>query len=134
MAMTTTRDTTTCSTCGDWINEALDMPEARHPCLACGSTARTFAVSINETLTLRSGLGFKHKRPGYKKPLVEGITRTEIARGIGKSVERKMLVDRQNNHYMEVVTEYETGAVVHHCDEKLSEHTGHGSARKPKTK
>ena len=65
---------------------------------------------------------------------MEGITHTEIARSTGKSVERKMLVDRQNDRYMEVVTEYETGVVVHHCDEKLSEHTGHGSAKKTKAK
>lgn len=106
------------------------MPEARHPCVACGSTARFFAVSIEEAVTLRSGLGFKHKRPGHKKPIAEGFTRPETARSTVAAVERMMHVDREKDHYVETVTEYETGTVVHHCDEKLSEHIGHGSAKK----
>lgn len=45
-----------------------------------------------------------------------------------------MNVDRENDRYSETVTEYETGIVIHHCNEKLSEHTGHGSAKRPKPK
>ena len=132
--MTTTRSTTICGSCGEPIDESLDTPDARHACLACGSTARVFAVSIEEAITLRSGLGFKHKRPGHKKPIAEGFTRPETARGTGAVVERKMRIDRENDRYTETVTEYETGVVIHHCDERLSEHTGHGSTKKPKAK
>ena len=132
--MTTTRDTTTCGSCGTSIDESLDRPHARHPCPTCGSAARIFAVSISETVTVRAGLGFKHKRHGHKKPLAEGFARPEAARRTGTVVERKMLVDRQNDRYTETVTEYDTGVVVHHCDEKLSEHIGHGSAKSPKAK
>ena len=108
------------------------MPETRHACLVCGSTARVFAVSIEAATTLHTGLGFKHKRPGHKKPIAEGFTRQETARSTGAAVERKMSVDRENDRYAETVTECETGAVIHHCDEKLSEHTGHGSAKSRK--
>ena len=83
---------------------------------------------------MRGGLGFKHKRPGHKKPIAEGFTRPETSRSTGIVVERKMNVDRENDRYSETVTEYETGIVIHHCNEKLSEHTGHGSAKRPKPK
>lgn len=132
--MISSRDITTCGSCGALVDESLDKLEARRPCSECGSTARTFSVSIEEAITLRSGLGFKHRRPGYRKPLAEDFTRPETAKNTGASVERKMLVDRQNDRYIETVTEYETGAVSHHCDEKLSEHTGHGSAKNSKAK
>ena len=39
-------------------------------------------------------------------------------------------IDRDNNKYKEVVTDPETGKVVHHCEEFLSKHKGHGSAKK----
>lgn len=132
--MTTTHSSTTCGSCRSPIDESLDTPEARHACLACGSIARVFAVSIDEAITLRTGLGFKHKRPGRKKPIAEGFTRPEATRSTGVAVERKMSIDRENDRYSETVTEYETGAVIQHCDEKLSEHTGHGSAKRPKAK
>ena len=32
--------------------------------------------------------------------------------------------------YKEVVTDLETGNVIHHCDERLSQHTDHGRAKK----
>jgi hypothetical protein len=125
---------TTCGSCGVPSDESLDTPEARHACVACGSRARVFAVSIEEAITLRSGLGFKHKRPGRKKPIAEGFSRPETARSTGAVVERKMHIDREKDRYTETVTEYESGTVIHHCDEKLSGHTGHGSAKKPKEK
>lgn len=69
-----------------------------------------------------------------KMPIAEGFSRPETARSTGAVVERKMHIDREKDRYTETVTEYESGTVIHHCDEKLSGHTGHGSAKKPKEK
>jgi hypothetical protein len=41
------------------------------------------------------------------------------------------VIDRLANWYHERVTDPTTGAVVHECDEPLTQHRGHGSA-KPK--
>jgi hypothetical protein len=130
--MTTTRSTTTCGSCGEAIDEALDTGDTRRPCVACGSTARVFGVQIDEAITLRSGFGFKQKRLGHKRPIAEGFSRPETFRRTGAAVERSIRINRENDRYTETVTEYDTGVVIHHCDEKLSEHTGHGSAKKPR--
>lgn len=38
-------------------------------------------------------------------------------------------IDRENDWYEETVTNPDTGEVVHHQAEPLSDHTGHGSAK-----
>lgn len=40
------------------------------------------------------------------------------------------LIDRENNLYHEKVISIDTGEIVHECKEKLSDHSGHGSAKK----
>ena len=41
----------------------------------------------------------------------------------------KRIMDRDADRYIETVTMRETGEVIHHCDEPLSEHQGHGAAK-----
>jgi hypothetical protein len=43
------------------------------------------------------------------------------------------VIDRDNNRYFEMVTDYESGEIIHHCEEPLSEHQGHGSAKPKKS-
>ena len=38
-------------------------------------------------------------------------------------------VDRDGNWYRETFLDPETGEVLHHCEEPLTEHRGHGSAK-----
>mgnify|MGYP001130646705 CR=1 FL=1 len=117
-----------CGKCGALIDETCDPPGRRRVCV-CGATARIFAVELVESTVARDGLGFKHKRPGVKKPLSEGFRRSETYYKTGEIVERQMLVDRQNNRYFESVIVYRTGEVVHFCDEKLTDHIDRGSAK-----
>ena len=39
-------------------------------------------------------------------------------------------IDKDNNHYKEIVVDPETGEIIHQCEEPLSEHRGHGSDKK----
>ena len=41
----------------------------------------------------------------------------------------RRLVDRNGGVYRETVTDPQTGKIVHHCDEPLSRHRDHGSAK-----
>jgi hypothetical protein len=38
------------------------------------------------------------------------------------------VIERAKDWYREVVTDYETGKMVHQCEEPLAEHQGHGAA------
>jgi hypothetical protein len=40
------------------------------------------------------------------------------------------IIDRYRDWYTETVTMRDTGEVIHHCSEPLSQHTGHGSNRR----
>jgi hypothetical protein len=47
-------------------------------------------------------------------------------------VRKESLFDKEQDRRYEHVVDDETGEVIHHCDHKLTEHTGHGSAKKRK--
>lgn len=119
-----------CAGCGAVLNPSGDS-QVRAPCAACGSTARVIEVSVSATLEMHGSMAFKHKRPGHKEPIAEGVSGEEFFRKEQKWVTKERLVDRQADRYREKVTDAATGEVIHECDEPLSQHTGHGSA-KPK--
>lgn len=75
-------------------------------------------------------MALKAKRPGQKKPHAELKSGASHSQKLGKLVEHERLIDRARDRYLERVTDYETGQVIHHTDEPLSQHHGHGSAKK----
>jgi hypothetical protein len=83
-----------------------------------------------ETLVARDGYGLKAKRPGQKKPYVEDMSMPDYSHSRGKHVHKKRVIDRDNDQYLEKITDYETGEVIHHCKEPLSQHQGHGDAKR----
>jgi ribosomal protein S27AE len=130
--MATTFDPTYCGACGAAIDEPGNtLPPDRKPCPSCGSLARNFGASMQETLTLREKLGLKHKRRGYKKPIYESISGDDLHRKSGEWNKLTREIDRENNRYREIIVNPTSGEVLRNVDEPLSEHTGRGSA-KPK--
>lgn len=47
-----------------------------------------------------------------------------------KYVRKEMIIDKENDSYVEVVTDKESGIIIHECREALSEHKGHGSDKR----
>ncbi len=45
------------------------------------------------------------------------------------AVKRFRMIDKENDKYIEKVVYNDTGTVIRDCDEKLTEHWGHGSAK-----
>jgi len=125
---------TTCSGCGSPIDETLDVGASRWPCKVCGNTRRTIHASVVETMVARDGIHMKAKRPGQKRPYVEDMSAPSFSVSRQKHVHRSRVIDRDNDKYMERVTDYESGEVIHEDQGKLSEHVGHGTARRAKSK
>jgi hypothetical protein len=117
-------DKTTCSDCG------CELSELTCVCTKCGSKKKTFHLSVYEKITVREGVGMKVKRLGEKKPYFESLNIPSLFVRINKIVNRIRIIDRENDRYKEVVSQYEDGEIIHECDEKLSDHKGHGSAKK----
>ena len=129
--MSASTDTIECADCGAEVSARGDTPEQRMPCDKCGSTKRNYHVSISESVVARDGFGVKAKRSGEKKPYIEEMAVPDYSRSLEKVVHRERVIDRDNNRYFEKITDYESGEVIHHCEEPLSQHQGHGNA-KPK--
>ena len=78
------------------------------------------------------GLGMKHRVPGVSKWIAKYFSGYDFFRRERKWVRKEQVINRREDHYREVVTDPETGEVIHHCDEPLSEHQGHGSDKSKK--
>ena len=50
----------------------------------------------------------------------------------GKYMQKQRIIDHEKDLYEEVVVDPKTAKIVHSCKEPLSEHRGHGSAKKKK--
>ena len=128
--MTEILESTKCADCGASIVHDADASGTRIPCVVCGSMKRIYNVSITEKIIARDGYGLKAKRLGKKKPYVEDLSIPDYSYSREKYVHKQRVIDRDNDHYFEKVTDYETGEVVHHCEEPLSQHQGHGDAKR----
>jgi len=106
--------------------------EARTPCPTCGSTARAFKIHLETKIELHSQLGIKARHGGEGKPFQEGKYGDDLHRKTGKWNKLERTIDRCNDRYTERIEDGETGAVIRDVDEPLSQHRGHGSAKKPK--
>lgn len=104
------------------------------PCQKCGHKTGHVAVTLPMVgVGVSVGMRAKGTAPGKKKPVLEARAEPSIRRSTGTPVFHERLIDRTLDIYVEKVTISETGEVIHHNEEPLSQHQGHGSA-KPKGK
>lgn len=119
-----------CGKCRALLDEdPHSRPEDRQPCPTCGSASRHFEVALSATVTARSKLALKAKRPGMKRPFVEQVIGDDLHRKTGRWMKLRRVIDRLRNWYSELLTDPRTGEVVHKTEEPLTEHRGHGSAK-----
>ena len=122
-----------CVQCGSVIDEEPNTPiEIRRPCPKCGSLNRLNEKTLSSSIPVYGGVKFKARHGGNGKPFVEGKVLNEIYRKTNKLVKRALRIDRDNDKYSESVVDPETNEIIHECNEPLSEHRGHGSAKSKK--
>ena len=121
-----------CSDCGI----ALPSPEGQEKqlsaCPKCGSTKQTVRLEIFETVDLSIHDNVKGKvreGPGKKGVKKEFFAGDDHRKSKDDWVDKQRVIDRENDRYQETVKDKKTGELIHHCDEPLSEHWGHGSAK-----
>lgn len=120
-----------CGDCGLQLDEDTNTPtETRLPCPACGSLTRSIHVTIHEAVTIKEKLGMKGRHAGGGKPYIEQVQGDDLHRDTGTWRRLSRIIDRENDMYHEVVKDSATGEVLHECREPLSEHRGHGTAKK----
>jgi hypothetical protein len=125
--------TVLCVPCGTTRGEALNVPAAaRSPCPTCGATQAQLEVTLDHRVLGRGGVRFKVRAgpPGQVKPHIEASTGYSLTRSTGRWSKRATRIDRRRDEYHEVVTDAETGETIHECRERLSDHRGHGDAKR----
>ena len=132
--MTETHESCRCAACGTSIDLSNIEPYARKPCNVCGSTKCVYQVNVIEKIQAIDGYALNGKRPGKKKPFIEERSLPNYSRNRDKYVHLQRTIDRDNDHYSEKITDYQTGEIIHKCEEPLSQHQGHGSAKHQKPK
>lgn len=132
----------TCTQCAHSIGtEELRTSESA-ACPNCG--CKSFKMEFYSKVTLRpnGAMTVKQRDPdkpgdpksgGYGKPSFEHIVGPERSAS-GKLVVKNRIIDKQSDSYFERVTDLETGAVLHECEEPLSKHRSRGSAKEKGSK
>lgn len=120
-----------CKECGFEIGEHTTETEKINKCPKCGSDNLSYLLCINDSLHMHESIrGKTNKMPGKKKPYQEFQHGVDYSKTLEKFVNKDRIIDRENDRYYEKVKDPDTGEVLHECHEKLSEHIGHGSAKK----
>jgi hypothetical protein len=139
-----------CSKCG---YEFTSEPQGE-PCPGCGYTRRTYGVlssttatgTASSTRTVGKNLSTTAKgRARYRakarsgeagkpggKPWLTLKSGPSWSYSSQKWMHREKTENRRDNRYTEVVKDPDTGEIVYEVDEPLTDHWGHGSARRKK--
>src|SRR5262245_37694488 len=94
-------------------------------------------VVAKDEIQIRSSFGMKSKdetKTGKRRVPGEQFVGDHYHEKSKKWNTKVRIIDRVNDWYYEEVRDGDTGTVIHLCDEPLSEHYGHGSAKRPKKK
>ena len=99
-------------------------------CTNCGSKKKLFKIYITDTITVHDKMRLKQKRKGYNKPILESVFGDDLFRKTNIWTTLTRIVDRLKNNYEEIITDQRTGKIIKQVKEKLTDHIGHGSAKK----
>jgi DNA-directed RNA polymerase subunit M/transcription elongation factor TFIIS len=125
--MTVSGKMVTCSNCGQVLSTSTSTEDELGACPKCGSTAKTFHVSLETRVSVHEKVSGKVRSSGDKKPRKKFVFGQDLWRKMAKWVHLERVMDRENNRYHERVVDPATGEIIHECEEPLSEHRGHGS-------
>ncbi len=120
-----------CSDCGLTLSELPSFREVS-TCPNCGSHNRcitAFDITKIQTLELAKMVGKNPQRTGKQKVRRRVIAGDELHKKSGKWYRKLRIIDLDSDYYLEQITDRETGEIIHFCEEPLSKHRGHGSAK-----
>ena len=115
-----------CSNCGClWTSE--NTSEA---CPKCGKINVSIGVNLAVPEMQHINMKTKVKAPGKKRPISESFQGDDYSYSTRRWVKKTRILDREKDYYHEKVIDIDNDVVIHNCEEPLSKHFGHGSAKK----
>lgn len=121
----------TCANCKQPLEPRPANMSENPLCPGCGSIRRAHFLGLEPSVTVSSTLGYQSRDDAGTK-FGWGYIRRELFGLTGRlhRVERHFLRRMRGDKYVEHITDAETGALIRHLEEPLSEHKGHGSDKK----
>lgn len=114
-----------CNECNEEFKNESDL------CPKCGSEKKNIRITVQDDIKLYDQVKIKSK--GIiegRKTIQETIDGYESSFN-GDIVNKVRVIDNIKDVYFEEIKDL-NGNIIHKCEEKLSEHKGHGSAKKKK--
>lgn len=127
--MTDVSGTVQCGQCEAFLIDETPYDAGTKPCPICGSSLRSISMSIREEVRLYEQFRTRHKERGTKGYVLDELSGDDYTHATDSFNKKVRIIDRRNDRYFEQVTNSITGEIIHHRDEKLSEHFGRGSAK-----
>jgi hypothetical protein len=123
-----------CSDCGTALPSEWAHQSTEHSCAQCGSTNRLVCLAVSDSIDLEihdsvRGKVRNTRLPAKKNPRIDFFRGDDLRNSDGKWMRKDRVIDKDRDLYTERVIDPKTGATVHHCEEPLSKHFGHGSAK-----
>jgi hypothetical protein len=129
------QDGSFCNNCGlSFSGDNEFAKEDGIPCPSCGSKIKRLDLGITESFKLGEKLGMKARHATGDRPFLEQVSGADLCKKTGAWMELIRVIDREKDLYKETVTDPKTGEIIRQCEEPLSQHTNHGSAKKAKDK
>ena len=127
----------TCVQCGQPIGTEELRTSQSAACPNCGG--KIFLMQFHSRVQFREhgAMTIKQRNrdkggdpsTGYGKPEREQVIGPEMSAS-GRMVNKERHWDKNSDWYFERIADAETGEVIHECEEPLSQHREHGSAKK----
>ncbi len=125
--------TVTCRNCGAQLPSRQAHETEMRSCPDCGCREQIVALKLCDRISgpheMLKGKMKDTTLPAKKNPRVEIKSGDELYKCEGKWVHKERVIDKDKDLYTETIVDPETGKVIHHCSEPLSQHRGHGSAK-----
>lgn len=116
-----------CDNCG------YELQKSEKICPKCHSEQRGVFIQVCEKIHISDCQRLKAKNTQYpsdkklRYDLIQGDVPSNVT--YNGRAKKKRIIDKDKDYYYEHVEDYE-GKVIHHCEEPLSKHYNHGSAKK----
>ena len=117
-----------CNNCNEILSEIVNFTE-NDPCPHCGAISMQIIDDINDEFRIRERIVIKVRKNGEKEVITRITQGDDLYRDTGKWNHLERVIDRENDYYSEKITDPLTGEIIKECNEPLSEHKGHGSAK-----
>jgi len=123
-----------CTDCQKVLPSEWASSTDEHSCPKCGSLKKEMTMKVVENLGLdiKESLKGKVKVKKYNSkdnPRYEFSEGDDLRKKDNKWMKKSRVIDKYKDEYKEKVIDPETGEVIYHNEEPLSDHFGHGSAK-----